>query len=200
MKKRYLKFLNQLNNGQNKACLEAIKQAFTILEAGEQNIFSNETIEETYGSQSYSMHENSASGFFAEPSDVIGYAILNNDVNELERLATNPVVPENFGNPRALTDDEPPRFNFNEQYHIEFEEDFERVIGRKDNQEALYKMLELVPEFFVCPVDFDTAMCKGYSKDLLLKFVMNLADSAGKEQVEEIYGWPYDSLVEFLRA
>jgi hypothetical protein len=122
-------------------------------------------------------HENSADGFFATPREPIGYAILNNDTNALRDLHMGSHEVNEPWNASGYSED----FNKEGEFHYdfangysqEFEEDWHRVVGTTDNQEALVKMLEYVPDFWLCRADFINAFHAGYNKGLLAKLLRN---------------------------
>ena len=122
-------------------------------------------------------HENSADGFFATPREPIGYAILNNDTNALRDLHMGCHEAKEPWNASGYSEDFDKEgefhYDFTDGYHQEFEEDWHRVVGPTDNQEALVKMLEYVPNFWLCRADFINAFHAGYNKGLLAKLLRN---------------------------
>ena len=145
-----------------------------------------------YGSGGVITHENSASGFYATPRDSIGWAILNNDVEAIQKMHDGTIEPpEEPWNHTGWTQDENDedqyRFDFMLAYEQEFEKDWERVVGTTDNQEALRLMLEYIPEFWLCDMDFYNAYLAGYDKALLAKLLRNfyaLFDMTPSEELE----------------
>ena len=130
-----------------------------------------------YGDGGINTYEHSADGFFATPREPIGYAILNNDVEWLKKLHEGTFTVEQPWNTDGFSEDLDHdgvfHYDFMRGYSKEFEEDWERVIGTTDNQEALRLMLSYVPEFFVCSADFWNAFRAGYDKKLLYRLLDN---------------------------
>jgi len=130
-----------------------------------------------YDDSNINTHENSADGFFATPREPIGYAILNNDTNALRDLHMGCYEVNEPWNASGYSEDFNKEgefhYDFANGYRQEFEEDWHRVVGTTDNQEALVKMLEYVPDFWICRADFINAFHAGYNKGLLAKLLRN---------------------------
>ena len=130
-----------------------------------------------YGNGGIVMHENSADGFFAKPNHPIGYAILTNNTKMLTKLRSGKVKAKDAYNIVGFEEDLNREgkyvYNFERGYEVEFEQDWERVVGDTDNQKALRLMLEFVPDFWLCPIDFYNAFSAGYDKTLLATLLRN---------------------------
>lgn len=138
---------------------------------------SENPISKIYGNGKIVTHVNSADGSFANEYEPIGYAILNNDVEGLKALKNgNPKMPEEPNRTAGWyeEDEDEWRFDWDDAYDKEFREDWERVIGKKDNQEALKQMLEYDRGFIVASIDFDNAIHAGYDKAILKKLFDNI--------------------------
>lgn len=156
-----------------------------------------------YGDQGIIMDESSADGFFAKPNDPIGFAILNNDVDSLQKLHDGTYVADEPYNVTGFSEDfdNEGQFNydFEEGYHREFEEDWERVVGETDNQEALRLMLQYVPDFWLCSIDFWNAFKAGYDKKLLARLLSNYP--AKDDPYNNYLPWDdvsFDEVMDFL--
>jgi len=168
---KYAKFMTSLE-----ACTGSTEFCNAVLEA----VDAKQPVDwkAEYGSGGVITHENSASGFYATPKNSIGWAILNNDVESLKKMHDGtiepPKEPWNYtGWTQDETDENKYNFNFMWAYEQEFEKDWERVVGTTDNQDALRLMLEYVPDFWVCDMDFYNAYIAGYDKGLLAKLLRN---------------------------
>lgn len=138
---------------------------------------SENPISKIYGDGKIVTHVNSADGSFANEYEPIGYAILNNDVEGLKALKNgNPKMPEEPNRTAGWYEEDVDdwRFDWDDAYDKEFREDWERVIGKKDNQEALKQMLEYDRGFIVASIDFDNAIHAGYDKAILKKLFDNI--------------------------
>lgn len=138
---------------------------------------SENPISKIYGDGKIVTHVNSADGSFASEREPIGYAILNNDVEGLKALKNgNPKMPEDPNRTAGWReeDEDEWRFDWDDAYNKEFYEDWERVIGKTNNQEALKQMLEYDRGFIVASIDFDNAIHAGYDKALIKKLLDNI--------------------------
>ena len=130
-----------------------------------------------YGNGGIITHENSADGLFARPNHPIGYAILTNNTKMLTKLHEGKVKAKDAYNIVGFEEDLNREgkyvYNFEHGYENEFEKDWERVVGETDNQDALKLMLQFVPEFWLCPIDFYNAFSAGYDKTLLATLLRN---------------------------
>ena len=130
-----------------------------------------------YGNGGIITHENSADGLFARPNHPIGYAILTNNTKMLNKLHEGKVKAKDAYNIVGFEEDLNREgkyvYNFDHGYENEFEKDWERVVGETDNQAALKLMLQFVPEFWLCPIDFYNAFSAGYDKTLLATLLRN---------------------------
>ena len=156
-----------------------------------------------YGEQGIIMNESSADGFFAKPNDPIGFAILNNDVASLQKLHDGTYVADEPYNVTGFSEDFDNEgefhYDFEEGYHREFEEDWERVVGETDNQEALRLMLQYVPDFWLCSIDFWNAFKAGYDKKLLARLLSNYP--AKDDPYNNYLPWEdvsFDEVMDFL--
>lgn len=181
------------------------------------------TFETDYGSGNYTTHENSASGFYPTSHEPLPWAILNGDVMALENLAAGKPepFPEQPWNYTGFTEDDGGyniykpdydehvkyTYSIDDDYQKNFYEDWCRVVGDADNQEALRWMLKRYPDFWVCDIDFYNAVAKGYAKDLLLAILMNYfraTDESKEEFMRDRLGWwadegvTFDDVVRFL--
>lgn len=137
-----------------------------------------------YGDGNINTYEHSADGFFATERSPIGFAVLNNDVDMLEKLHAGTVtMPEKpargWGEDIDAEPDKdghyPYVYNFDDGFEQEFVKDWSRVVGEKNNEEALRKLLEYEPDFWLCDVDFSNAYHAGYDKKLLAQLLRNFA-------------------------
>lgn len=157
----------------------------------------------------------SATGFYATKLDIIGFSVLHNDCDMLRTLHDERIAcPESKLNStdrlcnfnyrwecEDLKPDDPEMvFSWKDQFEHEFVKDWERIVGREDNEEALKLLLEYEPELTLCEVDFWNAFHKGYSKQLLSRLAANMVSASGKEGFESVYNCDYDSLSAFLSS
>ena len=130
-----------------------------------------------YGTGGIITHENSADGLFARPNHPIGYAILTNNTKMLTKLRSGKVKAKDAYNIVGFEEDLNHEgkyvYNFERGYEVEFEQDWERVVGETNNQDALRLMLQFVPDFWLCPIDFYNAFSAGYDKTLLATLLRN---------------------------
>lgn len=131
-----------------------------------------------YGTGGIFLHEGSADGFYAKEKDPIGYAILTNNVAMLKALhdgtAPTPENPWNVSGWEEDIDHEGTyKYSFEADYEHEFIQDWRRVVGETDCQQALRLMLQYVPDFWLCPCDFMNAFYAGYDKKLLHTLLLN---------------------------
>lgn len=147
-----------------------------------------------YGDGGINTYEHSADGFFATPREPIGYAILHNDIERLKALHDGTFQTDKPWNTDGFSEDVDNEgefhYDFMRGYSKEFEQDWERVIGTTDNQDALRLMLSYVPDFFVCSADFWNAFRAGYDKRLLYTLLNNYP---GKEDTFNNY-LPWDNV------
>ena len=175
-------------------------------------------LQAAYGDGDTYYGESSANGFYATEKHPMAWAILNNDVAELEALHNGTMkTPEEPWNCHGWSEDidapedsdgnYPYVYNMDTDYKETFVEDMpDRVVGEKDNQPALRKALEYYPDFVLPIVDFWNAFHKGYDKDLLLSFLYNArnlyddmdVDIAEYLSYDEYGSDPFNNLVEFL--
>lgn len=184
-----------------------------------------DTFASDYGSGNYTTHENSASGFYPTEKRPLPWAILNGDVAALDRLAAGTVEPfpkepwncTGFSEDDGGYDINKPDYDehvkyiysIDDDYQKNFYDDWCRVVGDADNQEALRWMLKKYPDFWVCDMDFYNAVAKGYAKDLLLALLMNFycaTDESEEEFMQNRLGWwadegdTFDGIVRFLQG
>lgn len=138
---------------------------------------STSNIEKIYGDGNVNTHENSADGFYPkQEGSPIAYAILTNNVKELEALHRGkPTKPKEPWNTKGWYEEEEGKWQYSwaDGYNKEFYEDFSRVVGEMDNQNALRKMITFEPDFIVCPADFDNIIHKGYDKTIISDLFYN---------------------------
>lgn len=213
----YIKFLDRLAGVTgNKTLIEAVKDGYVTVQGGESH--TEKTVAERYGDgNTYYADGASATGFYAiSDYEPIGFAILTNDTETLKALHDEPealqseltsddkVFNYNYAGWEWVGDDENGnermKFSFDRQYRQEFVEDWERVVGKADNEEAIRLMLEFVPDFWPCPVDFQNAFAKGYDKGILSKMLHNYSDAVegDKLQISEYCDMDADEVFSFL--
>lgn len=164
-----------------------------------------------YGSEPVvDTHESSASGFYPSVRHPLAWALLNDDVDMLERLhdgtVPQPEKPwlytgweEDIDAPEDDNGNYPYVYDMDTDYEKTFIDDWYRIVGRTDNQRALRKMFEYYPDFILCDTDWTNAFLAGYDKGLLLKSLRNLIAINGTDGV-----WPFvdgvsvDDMVAFL--
>lgn len=138
-----------------------------------------------YGDGGINTYEHSADGFFPTDKDTLAKAIYNNDVETIKELHDSNL--KTYEEPDEMTmgwHDDYDDFNDDSthywyydwewDYDQSFVEDFCRVIGLTDNQDALRLMLQYEPDFIVCPADFGNAIHAGYDKELIKKLFFNI--------------------------
>jgi len=169
-----------------------------------------------YGSGDIVTHENSADGFYVDDHDPMGWAILNNDVATMKELfagnATTPDKPwlyagwvEDTDAPEDKEGNYPYVYNWDSERDLNFVEDWKRVVGETDNEEALNLLLEHDPDFIPTAIDFYNAFLAGYDKKLLRKLLDNIRAVWDKDDINDSYlnyedfgETPYENLIEFL--
>lgn len=138
---------------------------------------STSNIEKIYSDGNVNTNESSADGFYPKPEvSPIAYAILTNNVKELIALHKNkPTKPKEPWNTKGWYEiaEDKWKYSWQDGYNKEFYEDFSRVVGEIDNQNALRKMLVFEPDFVVCPADFDNIVHKGYDKSIISDLFYN---------------------------
>lgn len=187
------------------ALAEAVMKLYAVCKPVTESVddLSQDDWRDEYGEQGIILNESSADGFFAKPNDPIGFAILNNDVASLQKLHDGTFVADEPYNVTGFSEDfdNEGQFNydFEEGYHREFEEDWERVVGETDNQEALRLMLQYVPDFWLCSIDFWNAFKAGYDKKLLARLLSNYP--AQDDPYNNYLPWDnvsFDEVMDFL--
>lgn len=138
-----------------------------------------------YGSGDIVTHENSADGFYVDDHDPMGWAILNNDVDTMKELfagtAPTPDKPWLYAGWDEYTDAPadkdgvyPYRYSWDSERDLNFVENWKRVVGETNNEEALNLLLEHDPNFIPTAIDFYNAFLAGYDKKLLRKLLDNI--------------------------
>lgn len=169
-----------------------------------------------YGSGDIVTHENSADGFYVDDHDPMGWAILNNDVATMKELfagnATTPDKPwlyagwvEDTDAPEDKEGNYPYVYNWESERDLNFVNDWKRVVGETDNEEALNLLLEHDPDFIPTAIDFYNAFLAGYDKKLLRKLLDNISAVWDRDDINDSYlnyedfgETPYENLIEFL--
>lgn len=169
-----------------------------------------------YGSGDIVTHESSADGFYVDDHDPMGWAILNNDVDTMKELfagtATTPDKPWLYAGWDEYTDapadkdgSYPYRYSWDSERDLNFVEDWKRVVGETNNEEALNLLLEHDPDFIPTAIDFYNAFLAGYDKKLLRKLLDNIRAVWDKDDINDSYlnyedfgETPYENLIEFL--
>ncbi len=169
-----------------------------------------------YGSGDIITHESSADGFYVDDHDPMGWAILNNDVDTMKELfagtAPTPNKPWLYAGWDEYTDapadkdgSYPYRYSWDSERDLNFVEDWKRVVGETNNEEALNLLLEHVPDFIPTAIDFYNAFLAGYDKKLLRKLLDNIRAVWDKDDINDSYlnygdfgETPYENLIEFL--
>lgn len=169
-----------------------------------------------YGSGDIVTHESSADGFYVDDHDPMGWAILNNDVDTMKELfagtAPTPDKPWLYAGWDEYTDapadkdgSYPYRYSWDSERDLNFVEDWKRVVGETNNEEALNLLLEYDPGFIPTAIDFYNAFLAGYDKKLLRKLLDNIRAVWDKDDINDSYlnyedfgETPYENLIEFL--
>lgn len=169
-----------------------------------------------YGSGDIVTHESSADGFYVDDHDPMGWAILNNDVATMKELfagnATTPDKPwlyagwvEDTDAPEDKEGNYPYVYNWDSERDLNFVNDWKRVVGETNNEEALNLLLEHDPDFIPTAIDFYNAFLAGYDKKLLRKLLDNIRAVWDKDDINDSYlnyedfgETPYENLIEFL--
>lgn len=189
------------------ACPTGVKSAKKVDE-------NTSDLEAIYGDGGIYTGESSADGSYPKNSPM-GTALVNNDVDTLKALHDGNVpVPdrpwrylgwiEDIDAPEDANGNYPYVYDMDTDYDMLFVEDFHRIIGKPDNEEALGLLLEYYPDFIPTPVDFNNAIHKGYSKSLLNALFNNIRSIYSDEEFNINYGYdeygddPVKNLTEFL--
>lgn len=169
-----------------------------------------------YGSGDIVTHESSADGFYVDDHDPMGWAILNNDVDTMKELfagtAPTPDKPWLYAGWDEYTDapadkdgSYPYRYSWDSERDLNFVEDWKRVVGETNNEEALNLLLEHDHDFIPTAIDFYNAFLAGYDKKLLRKLLDNIRAVWDKDDINDSYlnyedfgETPYENLIEFL--
>lgn len=138
-----------------------------------------------YGDGGINTYEHSADGFFPTDTDTLAKAIYNNDVETIKELHDSNL--KTYEEPDEMTmgwhddyddynDDSTHYWYYDWEwdYDQSFVQDFCRVIGLTDNQDALRLLLQYEPDFIVCPADFSNAIHAGYDKELIKQLFYNI--------------------------
>lgn len=174
------------------------------------------SLEAIYGDGQIYTGESSADGFYGKNSP-LAMAVLNNDMDAMKALreGTTPTPDkpwkisgwvEDLDAPEDADGNYPYVYDMDTDYDLTFVQDFHRVVGKKDNEEALNLLLEYYPDFFVASIDFNNAFHKGYSKDLLMTLLRNIRAAVGDDEdlrnnylaYDEFGDNPIKNLTEFL--
>lgn len=168
-----------------------------------------------YGDGDVSTHENSADGFYVDEHDPMGFAVLNNDTATMEELfsgkAVAPEKPwtyagwyEDTDAPENEDGSYPYVYDWEREYDLNFVNDWKRVVGDKNNEQALELLLKYAPDFIPSAMDFWNAFHAGYSKGLLLKLFNNIFAVVDKDDPENNYlgygDYTYDEVAKFLEG
>lgn len=166
-----------------------------------------------YGDGDVSTHENSADGFYVDEHDPMGFAVLNNDTATMKKLfsgkAVAPEKPwtyagwhEDIDAPENKDGSYPYVYDWEREYDLNFVNDWKRVVGDKDNEEALELLLQYAPDFIPSAMDFWNAFHAGYSKGLLRKLFNNIFAVVDKDDPYNNYlgygDYTYDEVAKFL--
>ncbi len=157
---------------------------------------SSNPIANIYGDGGIYTGEGSADGFYPKEDWTLPWAILNNDVESIEKLhngnltSDEPVGDSGWRDDYKDINDESTHYWYYDwewDYDQHFIKDFCRVIGNTDNQDALRKMLEYEPDFIVCPADFNNAIHAGYDKDIISALLQNIRNISDDDDLEINY-------------
>lgn len=166
-----------------------------------------------YGDGDVSTHENSADGFYVNEHDPMGFAVLNNDTATMKELfsgkAVAPEKPwtyagwhEDIDAPENKDGSYPYVYDWEREYDLNFVNDWKRVVGDKDNEQALELLLKYAPDFIPSAMDFWNAFHAGYSKGLLRKLFDNIFAVVDKDDPDNNYlgygDYTYDEVAKFL--
>lgn len=175
-------------------------------------------LQAAYGDGGIITHESSADGFYVDDHDPMGYAILNNDVATMKELfngtASVPEKPWTYSGWHEDTDapedqdgNYPYVYDWERENDTNFVNDWKRVVGETNNEEALNLLLEKAPDFVPTAIDFYNAFHAGYDKKLLRKLLDNISTVVDKEDIsseylnyEEFGEDAYNNLDKFLDA
>lgn len=164
--------------------------------------FKNETVQplsKIYGDGAIDTHENSASGFYVDNYDPMGYAILNNDVATMKDLfsgrASVPDKPwlyagwhEDLDAPEGVDGSYPYVYDWGTERELNFVNDWKRIVGKTNNEAALKFLLENDPDFILASADFENAIHAGYDKGLLRKLFDNICSVMDTESIASYFG------------
>lgn len=155
-------------------------------------------LQAAYGDGGIITHESSADGFYVDDHDPMGYAILNNDVVTMKELfaGTAPVPEkpwtyagwhEDTDAPEDKDGNYPYVYDWERENETNFVNDWKRVVGETNNEEALNLLLEKAPDFVPTAIDFYNAFHAGYDKKLLRKLLDNISTVVDKEDISSEY-------------
>jgi len=179
--------------------LEQYKQSIGKTEAKKSEADGDEAkLQAAYGDGGIITHESSADGFYVDDHDPMGYAILNNDVATMKELfaGTAPVPEkpwtyagwhEDTDAPEDKDGNYPYVYDWERENDTNFVNDWKRVVGETNNEEALNFLLEKAPDFVPTAIDFYNAFHAGYDKKLLRKLLDNISTVVDKEDISREY-------------
>lgn len=179
--------------------LEQYKQSIGKTEAKKSEADGDEAkLQAAYGDGGIITHESSADGFYVDDHDPMGYAILNNDVATMKELfaGTAPVPEkpwtyagwhEDTDAPEDKDGNYPYVYDWERENDTNFVNDWKRVVGETNNEEALNLLLEKAPDFVPAAIDFYNAFHAGYDKKLLRKLLDNISTVVDKEDISREY-------------
>lgn len=155
-------------------------------------------LQAAYGDGGIITNESSADGFYVDDHDPMGYAILNNDVATMKELfnggASVPEKPWTYAGWHEDTDapedkdgNYPYVYDWDREYQLNFVNDWKRVVGETNNEEALNLLLEKAPDFVPTAIDFYNAFHAGYDKKLLRKLLNNISTVVDEEDISSEY-------------